>query len=108
MAAVELVDLVFALDSVPAVIAISTHPFVVYTSNIFAILGLRSLYFLLAGLLERLRYLHLGLAAILGFVGCKMLLAKWVHIPVGYSLAVIVVVVVIATTASLLSTKQGH
>jgi len=108
VAAVELVDLVFALDSVPAVIAISTHPFVVYTSNIFAILGLRSLYFLLAGLLERLRYLHLGLAAILGFVGCKMLLAKWVHIPVGYSLAVIVVVVVIATTASLLSTKQGH
>jgi tellurite resistance protein TerC len=103
---VELVDLVFALDSVPAVIAISTHPFVVYTSNIFAILGLRSLYFLLAGLLERLRYLHLGLAAILGFVGCKMLLAKWVHIPVGYSLGVIIAIVLVATTASLLSTRQ--
>ena len=106
--AVELVDLVFALDSVPAVLAISKHPFVVYTSNIFAILGLRSLYFLLAGLLERLRYLHLGLAAILGFVGCKMLLAEWVHIPVGYSLATIVIIVLIATAASLLSTKQTH
>jgi tellurite resistance protein TerC len=105
---IELVDLVFALDSVPAVLAISKHPFVVYTSNIFAILGLRSLYFLLADLLERLRYLHLGLAAILGFVGCKMLLAKWVHIPVGYSLAVIVLVVLVATTASLRSTRQAH
>ena len=100
--AIELVDLVFALDSVPAVLAISTHPFVVYTSNIFAILGLRSLYFLLAGLLDRLRYLHLGLAAILAFVGCKMLLAQWVHIPVGISLSVIVAVVLAATTASLL------
>jgi tellurite resistance protein TerC len=102
--AIEVVDLVFALDSVPAVLAISTHPFVVYTSNIFAILGLRSLYFLLAGLLDRLRYLHFGLAAILGFVGGKMLLAKWVHIPVGISLAIIVIVVVVATAASLRST----
>jgi tellurite resistance protein TerC len=102
--AIEVVDLVFALDSVPAVLAISTHPFVVYTSNIFAILGLRSLYFLLAGLLDRLRYLHFGLAAILGFVGGKMLLAKWVHIPVGISLSVIVIVVVVATAASLRST----
>jgi tellurite resistance protein TerC len=106
--AIELVDLVFALDSVPAVLAISTHPFVVYTSNIFAILGLRSLYFLLAGLLDRLRYLHFGLAAILGFVGCKMLLAKWAHIPVGISLSIIVVVVAVATTASLLSAPAEH
>jgi tellurite resistance protein TerC len=102
--AIELVDLVFAIDSVPAVLAISHHPFVVYTSNIFAILGLRSLYFLLAGLLERLRFIHLGLAAILGFVGAKMLLAKWVHVPVGISLGIIVLVVVAATAASLLST----
>src|SRR5580700_8703708 len=72
--AIELVDLVFAIDSVPAVLAISHHPFVVYTSNILAILGLRSLYFLLAAMLERLHYLHFGLAAILAFVGCKMLL----------------------------------
>ena len=77
--AIELVDLVFAIDSVPAVLAISHHPFVVYTSNICAILGLRALYFLLAGLLDRLRFLHFGLAAILGFVGFKMLLAKWVR-----------------------------
>jgi tellurite resistance protein TerC len=102
--AIELVDLVFAIDSVPAVLAISHHPFVVYTSNIFAILGLRSLYFLLAGLLERLRFIHLGLAAILGFVGLKMLLAKWVHVPVGISLGIIVLVVVAATVASLIST----
>jgi tellurite resistance protein TerC len=103
--AIELVDLVFAVDSVPAVLAISHHPFVVYTSNIFAILGLRSLYFLLAGLLDRLRFLHLGLAAILGFVGTKMMLAKYVHVPVGISLGFIVLVVLAAAAASLLSTK---
>jgi tellurite resistance protein TerC len=103
--AIELIDLVFALDSVPAVLAISHHPFVVYTSNICAILGLRSLYFLLAGLLERLRFLHLGLAAILGFVGLKMLLAKWVEVPVTVSLGIIVLVVLLATGASLISTR---
>jgi tellurite resistance protein TerC len=102
--AIELVDLVFAIDSVPAVLAISHHPFVVYTSNIFAILGLRSLYFLLSGLLERLRYLHVGLAAILGFVGAKMISAKWIHVPVGISLGFIVLVVLTAAAASLLST----
>jgi tellurite resistance protein TerC len=103
---IELVDLVFALDSVPAVLAISHHPFVVYTSNIFAILGLRALYFLLAGLLDRLRFLHLGLAAILGFVGAKMLLAKWVEVPVALSLGFILLVVLVATAASLLSTRS--
>jgi len=103
--AIELVDLVFAIDSVPAVLAISHHPFVVYTSNIFAILGLRSLYFLLAGLLDRLRFLHLGLATILGFVGTKMILAKWVHVPVGISLGFIVLVVLTVAVASLISTK---
>ena len=103
--AIELVDVVFALDSVPAVLAISHHPFVVYTSNICAILGLRALYFLLAGLLDRLRFLHLGLAAILGFVGAKMLLAKWVEVPVALSLAFILLVVLVATAASLLSTR---
>jgi len=103
---IELVDVVFALDSVPAVLAISHHPFVVYTSNICAILGLRALYFLLAGLLDRLRFLHLGLAAILGFVGAKMLLAKWVEVPVGLSLGFILLVVLAATAASLLSTRQ--
>ncbi len=104
--AIELVDVVFALDSVPAVLAISHHPFVVYTSNIFAILGLRSLYFLLADLLGRLRYLHVGLAVILGYVGCKMLFEKWVHVPVAMSLGVIAMVVLIATVASLISTRN--
>jgi tellurite resistance protein TerC len=103
--AIELVDLVFAIDSVPAVLAISHHPFVVYTSNIFAILGLRSLYFLLSGLLDRLRYLHVGLAAILGFVGAKMISAKWIHVPIGISLGFIVLVVLIAAVASLRSTE---
>jgi tellurite resistance protein TerC len=78
---------------------------VVYTSNIFAILGLRSLYFLLAGLLDRLRFLHLGLATILGFVGAKMMLSKWVHVPISISLGFIVLVVLAAAAASLLSTK---
>ncbi len=106
--AIELVDLVFALDSVPAVLAISHQPFVVYTSNICAILGLRALYFLLAGLLDRLRFLHLGLAAILGFVGGKMLLAPWVTVPVAVSLGIIVLIVLAATAASVLSTAARH
>lgn len=105
--AIELVDLVFAIDSVPAVLAVSHHPFVVYTSNISAILGLRALYFLLADLLDRLKYLHHGLAAILGFVGLKMLTAKWVSVPVTISLGFIVLVVVAAATASLISTAHG-
>jgi tellurite resistance protein TerC len=106
--AIELVDLVFAIDSVPAVLAISHHPFVVYTSNICAILGLRALYFLLAGLLDRLHFLHFGLAAILGFVGAKMLLVKWVEVPVALSLGIIVVIVVAATAASLIHTRTSH
>ncbi|HXP11485.1 MAG TPA: TerC/Alx family metal homeostasis membrane protein [Acidobacteriaceae bacterium] len=105
--AIELVDLVFAIDSVPAVLAISHHPFVVYTSNICAILGLRALYFLLAGLLERLRFLHFGLAAILAFVGLKMVTAKWVNVPVTLSLGFIVLVVLAATAASLIPTTHG-
>jgi tellurite resistance protein TerC len=106
--AIELVDLVFAIDSVPAVLAISHHPFVVYTSNICAILGLRALYFLLAGLLNRLHFLHFGLAAILGFVGGKMLLTKWVDVPVALSLGIIVLIVLAATTVSLMSTRTSQ
>jgi tellurite resistance protein TerC len=106
--AIELVDLVFAIDSVPAVLAISHHPFVVYTSNISAILGLRALYFLLAGLLDRLRFLHLGLAAILGFVGLKMLSTKWIEVPIAVSLGFIVLVVLAATMASLMSTRTSQ
>jgi tellurite resistance protein TerC len=93
---------------VPAVLAVSHHPFVVYTSNICAILGLRALYFLLAGLLDRLHFLHFGLAAILGFVGGKMLLAKWVEVPVALSLGLIVAIVAVATAASLMFTRKSH
>jgi tellurite resistance protein TerC len=87
--AVELTDLLFAVDSIPAVLAVSRNPFVVYTSNIAAILGLRSLYFALASLLTRFRYLHYGLAALLGFVALKMLADPWLDVPVTVSLAVI-------------------
>ena len=79
--AIEVTDLVFATDSIPAVLAISHNPFVVYTSNIAAVLGLRSLYFALAALLDRFRYLHFGLGALLGFVALKMLAARWIDLP---------------------------
>jgi tellurite resistance protein TerC len=86
--AVEVTDLLFAVDSIPAVLAVSHNPFVVYTSNIAAILGLRSLYFALAALLDRFRYLHYGLAALLAFVALKMLAARWIDVPIILSLAV--------------------
>jgi tellurite resistance protein TerC len=86
--AVEVTDVLFATDSIPAVLAISHNPFVVYTSNIAAVLGLRSLYFALASLLDRFRYLHYGLGALLGFVALKMLAARWIAVPITISLAV--------------------
>lgn len=86
--AVELTDVLFAVDSIPAVLAVSHDPFVVYTSNIAAILGLRSLYFALASLLDRLRYLHYGLGAMLGFIAFKMLSAHWLDISITISLAI--------------------
>jgi tellurite resistance protein TerC len=86
--AVEVTDLLFATDSIPAVLAISHNPFVVYTSNIAAVLGLRSLYFALSALLGRFRYLHYGLGAMLGFVALKMLGARWIEVPITVSLAV--------------------
>jgi tellurite resistance protein TerC len=97
--AVEGTDLIFALDSIPAVLAITRDPFIVYTSNIFAILGLRSLYFVLAGLLDKLRLLHYGLAVILAFVALKMLLAHWIEVPVTVSLAVILTTLAIFAVA---------
>jgi tellurite resistance protein TerC len=100
--AIELVDLAFALDSIPAVLAVTHEPFIAYTSNIAAILGLRSLYFVLSTLLDRLRFLHYGLAAILAFVGGKMMLTRWVHIPIEISLGVILGTMLIASAASLL------
>jgi tellurite resistance protein TerC len=86
--AVEFTDLLFATDSIPAVLAVSHDPFVVYTSNIAAILGLRSMYAALAGLLNRFRNLHYGLGALLGFVALKMLAARWIEVPITWSLAV--------------------
>lgn len=86
--AVEVTDILFATDSIPAVLAISHNPFVVYTSNIAAVLGLRSLYFALAALLDRFRYLHYGLGALLAFVAFKMLAAHWIDVPITLSLAI--------------------
>lgn len=103
--AIESTDLVFAIDSIPAVFAVTKDPFIVYTSNIFAMLGLRSLYFALAGVLERLHYLKYGLAVILVFVGIKMLVSPFFHIPTAISLLVIIVVLSTAIIASWLRLK---
>ncbi len=103
---VEVTDLVFAVDSIPAIFAITTEPFIVFTSNIFAILGLRSLYFLLAGIIHRFVYLKTGLAVILGFVGIKMLIADFWHMPTLLSLGVIVGTLAISVIASLLATPK--
>lgn len=102
---VELSDLVFAVDSVPAVLAISQDLFVVYTSNILAILGLRSLFFMLSGAMGKFHYLKLALAFILTFIGVKMVVDAWVHIPNVVSLAVIMLALAAAVVASVLRPK---
>ena len=99
---VEFTDLVFALDSIPAIFAVTPDPFIVYTSNVFAILGLRSLYFALAGMMGRFRYLKYGLAAILAFVGVKMLLADVAKVPIGISLAAVGFILLVSIAASLI------
>ena len=105
---VETTDLVFAIDSIPAILAITTDSFIVYTSNIFAILGLRALYFALAGVMDMFHYLHYGLAAVLIFVGVKMLLdAGWdYHIRIGWSLGIVGGLLAVATIASLLRPRN--
>lgn len=103
---VESSDLVFAVDSIPAIFAITRDTFIVYTSNVFAILGLRALYFLLAGVMPMFRYLNVGLGVILGFVGVKMLLAELYPIPVLASLGVIAVVLAVTLAASLWVTRR--
>jgi len=103
---VETTDVIFAVDSVPAVLAITRDPFIVYTSNVFAILGLRSLYFAVAGVMDLFHYLKYGLAAILVFVGAKMVAAQWVHVPISVSLGVIGGVLVVAVVASLARPKR--
>lgn len=102
---IEASDLVFAVDSIPAIFAITTDPFIVFTSNIFAIMGLRALYFLLADMASRFHLLKYGLALVLTFIGCKMLVAPWYHIPVQVSLAIVVVTLLASVVASLLSTR---
>jgi tellurite resistance protein TerC len=89
LVAVEATDLVFAVDSIPAIFAVTSDPFIVYTSNIFAILGLRAMFFLLAGVMHQFEYLKVGLALVLGFVGTKMLITEVYKIPVGVSLGVV-------------------
>ena len=101
---IETTDIMFALDSIPAVFAVTTDAFIVFSSNLFAILGLRSLYFLLAGLLDRFIYLKVGLAALLVFAGIKILAGDVVHLPVAVSLAVIVSILGTAILASLIAT----
>lgn len=98
--AIEFTDLLFAVDSIPAVLAVSHDPFVVYTSNIAAILGLRSLYFALASLLDRLRYLHYGLGAMLGFIAFKMLAGRWLDVPITISLAVMGAILAVCAVVS--------
>jgi tellurite resistance protein TerC len=98
---VEFTDVTLAIDSIPAVFGITRDPFIVYTSNVLAILGLRALYFLLAGVIDRLRYLDEGLAIVLIFIGGKMIGERWLHIPVSVSLGVVGGVLLIALLASL-------
>ncbi|MFM8659282.1 MAG: TerC family protein [Candidatus Nitrosotenuis sp.] len=103
---IEFTDLLFALDSIPAVLAITTDPFIVITSNVFAILGLRSLYFLLAGVMEKFHYLKPGLIAILMFIGVKMMVSKIIEIPTVISLGVVMGILGIAILASFLHAKK--
>lgn len=103
---VESTDLVFAVDSIPAIFAVTQDPFIVYTSNVFAILGLRSLYFVLAGVINKFHYLKLGLSVILVFVGVKMLLLDVFHMPTFVSLGVVIGILVIAVVASLIRDRQ--
>jgi tellurite resistance protein TerC len=105
--AVEVTDLLFAVDSIPAVLAVSHNPFVVYTSNIAAILGLRSLYFALAALLDRFRSLHYGLAALLAFVALKLLAARWIEVPITLSLAVIGAILALCAVLSWLAGNRS-
>jgi TerC family integral membrane protein len=106
---VEVTDLVFAVDSIPAIFAVTTNTFIVYTSNVFAILGLRSMYFLLAGVVEKFRYLRLGLAIVLTFIGLKMLLGVvGFHIPIKISLVFVAVVLVGSVVASLVIAHEGE
>jgi tellurite resistance protein TerC len=105
---VETTDIIFAVDSIPAILAITLDPFIVYTSNVFAILGLRALYFALAGIMELFHHLHYGLSAVLVFVGIKMLLADFYKIPVSIALSVVVGILLISVVTSILDKGKGR
>jgi len=98
---VETTDVIFATDSIPAIFAVTRNPFIVYTSNVCAVLGLRALYFLLAGIVDKFHYLKIGLSVVLVFIGLKMLGESLVHIPIGVSLGVVAVVLIVSVIASL-------
>jgi tellurite resistance protein TerC len=104
--AVETTDLLFAVDSIPAIFSVTQNAFIVFTSNIFAILGLRSLYFVLAGAMNYFRYLRIGLSVILVFIGLKMLLARWHPLPTTTSLAMILAILALSMGASLLAVRR--
>jgi tellurite resistance protein TerC len=104
---VETTDLVFAFDSIPAILAITQDTFIVFTSNAFAILGLRSLYFALAGVMDKFKYLRTGLSLILVFIGIKMLIADFVYISVAFSLAIIVIVLTVSILASVFIKRRN-
>jgi tellurite resistance protein TerC len=103
---VETTDLLFATDSIPAVLAITLKPFIVYTSNVFAILGLRSMFFVLAGMMELFHYLHYGLAVVLIFIGAKMLTSDYYQIPTWVALAAVAGVLLFSVLASLLHPRR--
>ncbi len=105
---IELSDVIFAVDSIPAIFAVTTDPFIVLTSNIFAVLGLRAMYFLLADVADRFVFLKYGLAFVLSFIGIKMLIVHWVHIPVGISLATIFSALGLSILISLLHSRDQN
>jgi tellurite resistance protein TerC len=103
---VETTDVIFAIDSIPAIFAITLDPFIVYTSNVFAILGLRALFFLLAGVMEMFHYLRVGLSFVLCFVGAKMLMIDFYKIPIGASLGVVAGILILSILASMLKQRK--
>ena len=106
LVSVEVTDLIFAVDSIPAIFAVTRDPFIVFTSNIFAILGLRSLYFLLAGVVQKFHYLKVGLSLVLVFVGAKMVAIEWIKVPIWLSLTTIALILLGAVFASWLRERR--
>ncbi len=105
---IEITDILFAIDSIPAVFSVTSEPFIVYSSNVFAILGMRALYLVLADLLSGLKYLRYGLSAILVLAGAKMLASRFIHIPHAYALLAIVVVLTAAIVPSVVSRRRDR